>query len=243
MKILVIGDSCKDIFIYGSVDRISPEAPVPVFKPIRKTENGGMAKNVKSNLEALGVKVDIMTNTNGIKKIRYVDERSNQMVLRVDEHDYCRQINRQELANVNGYDAVIISDYCKGFLQEKHIEYICEKCNNVFIDTKKQLGNWALKADYIKINDLEHRKNFEIIPNYPDMKDKLIVTQGKNGCIFQDETFPTQEVPVKDVSGAGDTFLAGLVFEYVTSNNIKKAIKFAQKCTTKVVQKHGVSTI
>ncbi len=143
MKILVIGDSCKDIFIYGSVDRISPEAPVPVFKPIRKTENGGMAKNVKSNLEALGVKVDIMTNTNGIKKIRYVDERSNQMVLRVDEHDYCRQINRQELANVNGYDAVIISDYCKGFLQEKHIEYICEKCNNVFIDTKKQLGNWA----------------------------------------------------------------------------------------------------
>ena len=38
MKILVIGDSCTDIFIYGEIDRICPEAPVPVFKPIRKTK-------------------------------------------------------------------------------------------------------------------------------------------------------------------------------------------------------------
>ena len=38
MKILVVGDSCIDIFIYGEIDRISPEAPVPVFKPMRKTE-------------------------------------------------------------------------------------------------------------------------------------------------------------------------------------------------------------
>ena len=33
MNILVIGDSCKDVFIYGDIERISPEAPVPVFKP------------------------------------------------------------------------------------------------------------------------------------------------------------------------------------------------------------------
>ena len=73
MKILVIGDSCTDIFIYGEIDRICPEAPVPVFKPIRETKNDGMAKNVKSNLEALGCEVDIITNPNDIKKTRYVD--------------------------------------------------------------------------------------------------------------------------------------------------------------------------
>ena len=33
-KILVIGDSCKDIFRYGSIDRLAPEAPVPVIKPM-----------------------------------------------------------------------------------------------------------------------------------------------------------------------------------------------------------------
>ena len=56
-------------------------------------------------------------------------------------------------------------------------------------------------------------------------------------------TIPTEEVPVKDVSGAGDTFLAGLVCKYIKTNDIEKSIKFAQECTMKVVQKHGVTTI
>ena len=32
-KILVVGESCLDVFTYGDVERLSPEAPVPVFKP------------------------------------------------------------------------------------------------------------------------------------------------------------------------------------------------------------------
>ncbi len=243
MKILVIGDSCSDIFVYGEIERISPEAPVPVFKPMRRTENGGMAKNVKSNLEALGAEVDIITNSNDIKKIRYVDDRSNQMVLRVDEHDYCERVNSYHLDfEEDVYDAIVISDYCKGFLTEEDIKYVCNH-KNVFIDTKKQLGNFISNADYIKINSLEHQKNFEILPNYPKLEDKLIVTLGKNGCIYREKIYPTQEVPVKDVSGAGDTFLSGLVFKYLENGDIEEAINFAQECTTKVVQKHGVSTI
>ena len=70
MKILVVGDSCTDVFIYGAIERICPEAPVPIFKPTHQTENGGMAKNVVANLEALGCDVDIITNSNDIKKIR-----------------------------------------------------------------------------------------------------------------------------------------------------------------------------
>ena len=106
-KILVIGDSCKDIFIYGSIDRISPEAPVPVIKPLRQTDNPGMAMNVKVNLETLGADVDIITNPNSIKKIRYVDDKSNQMVMRVDEHDYCDRVNPYHLDFEEGkYDAI-----------------------------------------------------------------------------------------------------------------------------------------
>ena len=37
MKILVIGDSCVDIFRYGEVNRIAPEAPIPVIKPEKET--------------------------------------------------------------------------------------------------------------------------------------------------------------------------------------------------------------
>ena len=242
-KVLVIGDSCTDVFIYGNIERISPEAPVPIFKPINRIENGGMARNVLANLIALEVEADIITNSNDIKKIRYVDSRSNQMVLRVDEHDYCDRIDNTEVIQLHGYDVIIISDYCKGFLNESDIEFICNNYKNVFIDTKKQLGNWILNAKYIKINEFEHKKNFDIIPNYPKLCDKLIITKGRNGCEHIGETFKVNEVPVKDVSGAGDTFLAGLVAEYLRTNDIKKSIKFAQECTTKVVQKHGVATI
>ena len=52
-----------------------------------------------------------------------------------------------------------------------------------------------------------------------------------------------EEVSVKDVSGAGDTFMAGLVYQFVKTHNITNAINFAQECTTKVVQKIGVETI
>ena len=79
-RVLVIGDSCNDIFIYGDIHRVCPEAPVPVFNPTHQTENGGMAKNGVRNLEALGCEVDIITNSNDIKKIRYIDDKSNQMV-------------------------------------------------------------------------------------------------------------------------------------------------------------------
>jgi len=82
-KVLVIGDSCEDVFRYGICDKLSPEAPVPIFLPLRTTGNGGMAINVYENLKALGVHCDIFTNDIRPVKMRYVDEVSNQMLLRV----------------------------------------------------------------------------------------------------------------------------------------------------------------
>ena len=88
MKILIVGDSCKDIFVYGEITKLSPEAPVPVFNPIKQKENGGMAHNVFNNLVSLGVDATLVTNRDtNIRKVRYVDNRSNQMVLRIDEND------------------------------------------------------------------------------------------------------------------------------------------------------------
>jgi|TARA_R100000664_G_C2750470_1_gene137798 D-beta-D-heptose 7-phosphate kinase/D-beta-D-heptose 1-phosphate adenosyltransferase len=242
-KILVIGDSCTDVFVYGDIHRVCPEAPVPVFNPTNQTENDGMAKNVVRNLEALGCDVEFISNDNSIKKIRYVDNRSNQMVLRVDENDKCRSINDKEIDYIEewgkSFDAVIISDYCKGFLDEEDICFIADKCNNVFLDTKKEIGDWVNDVDFIKINELEYEKNYRGKPN----NDKLIVTLGSNGCRYMDETFPVKKVSVKDVSGAGDTFMAGLVVKYIKTLDIKESIHFAQECTTKVVQKIGVVTI
>ena len=163
-RVLIVGDSCKDVFIYGDIKRLTPEAPVPVFNPLREIQNYGMAKNVANNVEALGISIYTMTNPNSIKKVRYVDNKSNQMVLRVDEHDYCERIDMESLSSIqnNKYivwgsgetkvDAIIISDYSKGFLTESDIKWICDNNKNVFVDTKKKLGEWINNVTYLKIN-------------------------------------------------------------------------------------------
>jgi D-beta-D-heptose 7-phosphate kinase/D-beta-D-heptose 1-phosphate adenosyltransferase len=251
MKILVIGDSCDDVFVYGVIERMSPEAPVPVLQPTNKTSNGGMSKNVYNNLKALGVDAFLVTNREEIIKTRYVDAGYNQMVLRVDTNDVCSQIDEALRMNIcnnqyqgKTYDAIVISDYCKGFLDESDIESICKSNTNVFLDTKKELGDWISSASFIKINNIEHRHNLKFISNnLVKLKKKLIMTRGKYGCIFDGKTFEVDEVLVRDVSGAGDTFLAGLVVEYLRTNDIVKAIHFAQKCSTIAVQKHGVSVV
>ena len=162
MRILVVGDSCKDVFIYGKVKRLAPEAPVPVFNPTEEKSNDGMARNVSNNIEALNCDIVTITNSNSIRKVRYVDDKSNQLVLRVDELDYCDRIEKKVLdsikdnkcrphfGEVTKVDAIIISDYDKGFLHTDDIATICINNKNVFVDTKKKLDGWRENVDFLK---------------------------------------------------------------------------------------------
>ena len=57
--ILVIGDAMIDAYFIGSVDRISPEAPVPVISVVQKDQRPGGAANVALNLVSLGAKATL----------------------------------------------------------------------------------------------------------------------------------------------------------------------------------------
>src|ERR1700678_478698 len=54
LKVLVVGDLMLDRYILGEVDRISPEAPVPVLRHAQRYERPGGAANVAMNLADLG---------------------------------------------------------------------------------------------------------------------------------------------------------------------------------------------
>ena len=88
-KILVIGESCLDIFNYGVCNRLCPEAPVPVFNPSHSVEKGGMATNVYNNILALDAAVHLHTNNNwkNITKTRFIDYKTNHMFMRLDCKD------------------------------------------------------------------------------------------------------------------------------------------------------------
>ncbi len=239
MRVLVVGDSCIDKFVYGNVSRICPEAPVPIFEPLHKTSNQGMAANVANNLKSLGLSVDLVTNKNKILKTRYIDDKSGQMLIRVDEQDYCEPIKECKKFNKN-YDALIISDYNKGFLSLDYLQKISEQFTiPKFIDTKKNLGAWIKNFNYIKVNKFEWDKR-DKNHNY----DNAIITKGSCGALYKNVLYPVQKkVTVSNVSGAGDTFLACLVFEYLKTQDIISGIKFANDCASKVIQQRGVTTI
>lgn len=245
-RVLVIGDSCIDAFEYGRCERICPDAPVPVFIPTNVKVNGGMASNVAANLKALGVEVDLITNEEKIVKTRYIDEKTNHMFLRVDSNDdKIKPINHSVMLNekyTQQYDAVVVSDYDKGFLNHADIAYFCVNHPKVFIDTKKDIGLWQKDAFLIKINNVEFNKSKRTI----DLQNtNLVVTMGNEGAVYMKtgETFPVRKVEVKDMTGAGDTFLAGLVAKYLETESVLEGIKFGNECATEVVQKRGVSVV
>ena len=231
-RILLIGDNCTDVYQYGTVDRLSPEAPVPVFVPTRTEERNGMAGNVFNNLEALGCHVNYLHGETSTKT-RLIDQRSKQQVVRIDNDVESTPITF-ETAIPNTYDAIVISDYNKGTVSYELMEEIIAtvKCP-VFIDTKKT--NLArLEGSWVKINELEHSK----------LKSEctgLIVTRGDKGAKVMHHNIECSapRVEVADVTGAGDTFLAAFAYQYINTKNLLQSISFAISASSVTVQHIG----
>jgi len=246
MKILVIGDSCTDVFIYGRCERLNPEAPIPVFEPTKTVTNQGMAGNVVANLNKLGVqKVELITNYEQITKTRYVEYKSNQMLLRVDSNDKVTNSFDIKKVDFDSYDAVIVADYDKGFLTNDDIKKIGEKSKLSFIDTKKTIDLENFKGfTFVKMNEVEWERCERYGAKYEDWKENLIVTMSERGCMFNGRRFEVDNsVEVRDLSGAGDTWMASFSFKYVETNDVDESIELANKNATIVVQKRGVTTI
>jgi bifunctional ADP-heptose synthase (sugar kinase/adenylyltransferase) len=241
-KILVIGESCKDVFVYCHAERLAPDVPVPVLSIIEKVENPGMAKNVERNVLAIHDACTLVTNPNweDVTKTRYMHRDSNHFFVRVDADHHIPRIAIKDLP-LHEYDVVAVSDYNKGFLTEEDIAALCSRHPAVFVDTKKIIGGWLKDAKYIKINNFEYARSKGAITE--EMAEKVICTKGEFGAEFRGKLYPVEPVEVKDTSGAGDSFFAALIVRYAETNNIEESIRFANLCASKIVQKKGVSVI
>jgi D-beta-D-heptose 7-phosphate kinase/D-beta-D-heptose 1-phosphate adenosyltransferase len=227
----LIGDECTDEYIYGTIDRLSPEAPVPVFVPHNKETKRGMAGNVEENLLALGCNVATLSGEKSTKT-RFIDARSKQHIMRLDQDKPAQPLILETLIPPV-YDAVVVSDYNKGLVTYELVETILKQFNGpVFIDTKKtDLARF--NGAFVKINSLEYSLA-------KTLSDNLIVTLGKDGTRYKDTTYPAPQVEVADVCGAGDTFLSALVYEYLNTNSIPQAIEFANRAASVTVKHTGV---
>lgn len=232
-KILLVGDYCLDIYYYGVVNKISPEAPVPILSFQRKEEKDGMAGNVLKNLEQFPCDVVFQTSGRSIKT-RFIDSYSGQHLLRLDDDPYREPIEIKNFFSKNNFDAVAISDYEKGSISYETVKYIQDNFQGpIFIDTKKKkLAEF--EGAFVKINQKEFRESITLPEN------NLIVTLSEKGAKFNEKIFDSYKIPLIDVCGAGDTFFASLIYQYLNISDIEEAIKFANKAAAVTVQKIGV---
>ncbi|MGB9755864.1 MAG: D-glycero-beta-D-manno-heptose-7-phosphate kinase [Desulfurella sp.] len=189
LKIAVVGDVMLDHYIFGNVDRISPEAPVPVLNVKDEKFYLGGAANVAKNLKDLGIDVYligcvgkddsanifkklcsnaninaklIQTNHITTKKTRIVAH--SQQIVRVDrEHKQPIDLKTKneilQEIDTNNMDAIIISDYGKGVISAKLIEDLREKFDK-FISVDP------------KVNHTKMYKNVDLItPNLKETQD------------------------------------------------------------------------
>jgi bifunctional ADP-heptose synthase (sugar kinase/adenylyltransferase) len=236
-RVLLIGETAEDVYHYGRCPRLSPEAPVPVFHRIETVVREGMAANVRANLEAFGHEVVFITNPEPFVRTRYVDIIADYQLLRVDENPVVRPI---EYPKPDGFDMVVISDYNKGLIPNLYSVATKFPVTRVTIDTKRaaliEQGNVLVKCNSTEMDAIE--SGIHCRPH------RYIETLGAGGARWQGVHYVTDSVPVSDVTGAGDTFLAALVhyqlqLDRVTDAGIALAIDYANAAAGIAVQHRG----
>ena len=209
LKILVVGDVCLDETVHVHQTRTNPENNSPLYTELYTTIKHGMASNVVAGLRELGFENVVFKKPGypySVKKRIVCD---NNMVMRLDNDQVCEPCWFTDL-DFSEFDCVVISDYNKGFVTDKTIEEICKNFfgrGPVFLDTKKSDLN-RYNGCIVKINQQECLNATSLPDNY------LIVTQGASGATYKGYSYPALVVDCVDVCGAGDSFLAGMVWAW-----------------------------
>jgi len=246
MKIGLIGDHIIDIYIHGTVDRISPESPIPIFSQEHTETKYGGSGNVYNNLKAFGAEVEYFrtSDNNCSVKTRYVSQ--NHILFRSDKEPkdtvYLTDFNFSDEIEV-----VVLSDYNKGYLYD--INNILPKLENKFtiVDPKRPL-QYYMGANIIKLNE----KEFEAYSEYNDpvdaakvlVKTAIIITRADKSVLiaYNDgrlETVENENIQVADVTGAGDVFIAALAYYVANKLSLKEAVEKATKLASLSVTKFG----
>ena len=210
----------------------------------------------------------IITDAPTITKVRYIETTYNQQILRADFEEKvaigAEQIH-QVLETLHSFspEIIVCSDYTKWVLWLEMITMITTHFPDkiLLVDTKPGKIGLYKNVYVYKPNFKEFREMIWVAIENNDtdiekygiafaekMQTNLIITRGakwasiiqKNGQI---EHLPTQAQKVFDVSGAWDTFLAGIAVKLATWDTLKEAVKFGNHASGIAVSKIGTSIV
>ncbi len=227
VKVLVCGDPMADVYHFGKIERICPEAPAPIFIETEKEIRRGGADNVANQLEAFGCHVTTLFPSKRSVKHRYFV--GHHLVFRIDEDKTGSPpvfVN-----NLDQYDVIVLSDYLKGFLTADFCQSIIKKAAGygipVVVDPKG--------ADWTKYYGCT-----AICPNTKEYAgwqtggpfDTICVKRGEHGIDLlrkgcQQVNIPARARHVADVTGCGDIVVAAVA---ATIGVTRSAVQIEQGC-------------
>lgn len=210
---LVVGDPIRDVYRFGRIERISQEAPVPVFNTdVIEVRRGG-ADNVAANLEALGLHVRCAWPARPWSaKTRYMV--GHHQVFRSDV-DVQHQGVMITPVLFDGVDVVVLSDYAKGTLTDQVCEQVMRMAHcPVVVDPKG--ASWAKYAGAAVM--CPNHREYEAARETAQTRASIVLKQGEHGIdllrhdpmtnFFVQDRFKAQAHQVYDVTGAGDVVTA-----------------------------------
>lgn len=253
-RVVTVGDCMTDIWFYGRVERISPEAPVPVFVHEATEVRGGGAANVAANLHALGITGYANTL---IGRCRTSDTKRRFVVGRQQIFRSDRETNTpmSKLAEDDAFKAatasptigcLILSDYGKGMLTpalcQRLIYWARNRTIPVVVDPKGRDWSKYAGCTVITPNKAEWEDDLKDVPDVA-----ILRTEGANGMTLLDTEGGTTYLPARarevyDVTGAGDTVVAVLAACLATKVPLLQAARIANAAAGVVVSKAGTAT-
>ncbi len=242
-------------------------ATVSIIGTIGADDHGGVV--VRQLLLEQGIHTDALVSLSykpTTVKHRFVAQ--GQHVLRCDTEDaspllpeeieHMLQHVKQGIAQ---YDAVLCSDYQKGVFSESLAQEVIrmahEKGIPVIVDTKAKHKDFFRDADIIKPNAKEVRE-MTGVENLEQagatlsrtLNANVIVTAGGDGMIVcakdnpdSSTAIPVHNVPVVDITGAGDTSAAIITLGYASGLSLEESATLANYGASFVVQKVGTATV
>lgn len=245
VRALVIGDAMVDQYHWGRVDRVSPEAPVPIFIEEGAESRRGGADNVAHQMEALGCYVKTIFAKRWSVKHRYFA--GHHQVFRRDDDcwadaedvdEACKRI----AAYIHHFDVVVLSDYAKGLLTPQLCQDVINIRKAVIVDPKG--SNWEKYRGAAVICPNEH----ELGSHSEDWHCGLIVAKlGAKGLAIRTHDgvehlkIPAVAKQVFDVTGAGDVVTALIAAGVAVNASMENAAIIANHAAGIVVGKLGTA--
>lgn len=248
IHVLVLGDPIEDVYHFGHVDRLSPEAPVPVFVMDTMETRMGGAANVNKQLLELGLHTTPHFPVRSRWSVKNRFMVGHHQLFRWDQ-DYHLHDDEVEHFDLTGVKAVVISDYAKGSCGMLRVQGLLEQAAELgipsVVDPKGLCWDHYHRASVITPNLAEWRAMRAACLPTRAWFPKVVRKRGAEGLEIWDahgsERLPAQAQQVFDVTGAGDTVTAVIAAALAAGADLVSAAQLANLAAGHVVGKVGTT--